>query len=67
MCMFCVCVCALVCPHRDEEIEQVLERRQLRDQLLHHFAERLEDGVVVDGRQVEAAKQCVCVTGMRAS
>ena len=40
--------------NRDEDVEQVLERRQLRNQLLNDFTERLEDRVVVDAGQVEA-------------
>ena len=33
----------------DEDVEKVLERRQLRNQLLHDLGEAFEDGVVVDG------------------
>ena len=42
--------------HRDEDVEQVLQRGKLGDELLHHLAERLEDGVVVDTGQVEAER-----------
>lgn len=41
--------------HRNEDVEEVLQSGQLRDELLHHFAEGLEDGVVVNTRQVKAA------------
>ena len=35
---------------RDEDVEKVFERWQLRNQLLHDFGESLEDGVVINGR-----------------
>lgn len=40
--------------YRDENVEKVLQRWQLRDKLLDDFAEGLEYGVVVDAGQVEA-------------
>lgn len=40
--------------NRDEDVQKVLQGGQLRNQLLHHFAEGLEDGVIVDASQVEA-------------
>lgn len=45
---------------RVERVQQVLERRQLLDELLHHLAKGFENGVVVDARQVEAVgcQQC---------
>lgn len=40
--------------YRDENVEKVLQRWQLRDELLDDFAEGLKYGVVVDAGQVEA-------------
>lgn len=37
----------------DQDVEQILERRQLRYELLYHLREGLEDGVVVDRRETE--------------
>jgi chromatin segregation and condensation protein Rec8/ScpA/Scc1 (kleisin family) len=41
-------------PNRVENVQQVLERRQLRDELLHNLAECLEYRVVVDAREMKA-------------
>ncbi|KAF3839398.1 hypothetical protein F7725_018115 [Dissostichus mawsoni] len=35
----------------NEDVQQVLQSGELRDELLHHFAEGLKDGVVVNTRQ----------------
>jgi hypothetical protein len=35
---------------RIEDVEEVLERGELLDELLRHLAERLEDRVIVDAR-----------------
>lgn len=42
--------------HVREDVEQLLERGQLDEELLHHLTECLEDRVVVNARQVEAAR-----------
>lgn len=34
--------------YRDENVQKVLQGWELRNELLHHFTEGLEDGVVVD-------------------
>ena len=40
--------------YRDEDVQQVLQRGQLWEELLDHFAEGLEDGVVINTGQIEA-------------
>lgn len=40
--------------HRNEDVEEVLQSGELRDELLHHFAEGLKNGVVINTRQVKA-------------
>ena len=40
-----------------ENVQKVLQRRQLRDELLYDFTEGLEYGVVVDAGQVEAEER----------
>lgn len=40
--------------HRNEDVEEVLQRGELWDELLHHFAEGFKDGVVINTRQVKA-------------
>eukprot|EP01136_Pigoraptor_vietnamica_P000952 Opistho-1_new@26921 len=49
---------------RNEDVEEVFERRQLRNELLDDLAEGLENRVVVDAREVKAevdvAKAGVC-------
>lgn len=40
--------------HRYKNIKEVLQSRELWNELLHHFTKRLKDGVIVDARQVEA-------------
>lgn len=40
--------------YRDENVQKVLQRWQLRDELLDDFTEGLEYGVVVDAGEVEA-------------
>ena len=54
----CVCShveeeCLVYAARVDQYIEQRLERGQLRDELLDHLGEGLEDGVVVDRCEVE--------------
>ena len=46
-----------VAAYLHEAAEEVFEGGKLRDQLLHHFAERLEYRVVVDGGEVETATE----------
>eukprot|EP00962_Isochrysis_galbana_P004090 scaffold1141_cov128-Isochrysis_galbana.AAC.11 len=46
----------------DEDVEQVFEGGELRNQLLHHLGEGLKDGVVVDRREVEVHLD-LCGTG----
>lgn len=40
--------------YRNEDIEEIFERRELRNEFLHHLAKGLEDGVVINTGQVEA-------------
>lgn len=40
--------------YRNEYVEQILQRWQLRYQLLHDLREGLEYGVIVDGGQMKA-------------
>lgn len=40
--------------YRNEDVQKVLQSGELRNELLHHFAEGLKDGVVVDTGQVKA-------------
>lgn len=40
--------------YRYKDVQQVLQRGQLREELLHHLTEGLEDGVVIDAGKVEA-------------
>lgn len=44
----------LLFTHRNEDVEEVLQGGELRDELLHHFAEGLKNGVVVNTCQVKA-------------
>ena len=39
--------------YRDEDVEEILESRKLRDEPLHNLGESLKDGVVVNTGQVE--------------
>ncbi len=43
--------------YRVQDVEEIFKSGKLRNQLLHHLAKGLEDGVVVDTRQVEAARE----------
>lgn len=46
--------CWLFFTYRNEDVQEVLQSGKLRDELLHHFAEGLKDGVIVNTRQVKA-------------
>ena len=49
--------------HRNEDVEQVFQCGQLRDELLHHFTKSLKDGVVIYAGQVETTrKRRPCLT-----
>lgn len=50
--MISVCVCFVT--HGYKNVEQILQSWELWNELLHHFTECLEDGVIIDARQVEA-------------
>lgn len=42
--------------YRYEDVEKVLQRGKLRNELLHYFTESLKDGMIIDACQVETVE-----------